>query len=152
MKLPLLEVSKSIPVNSVCPHYYTLFLKEYLSISMIEWASIPILTVAPLIDVPPMDMNVTTTENITLTCIASGCPAPSISWTHNGTAVNEIIYISITEQDGDRTTVSTLIVTGAVVNDSGQYECSATSPIGNFQIVESGPVTVLVQGKHLLLC
>ena len=122
-----------------------LLLKEY--IHKIECASIPILTVAPLIDVPPMDMNVTTTENITLTCIASGYPAPSISWSHNGTTVNESISISITEQDGDRMTMSTLIVTGAVVNDSGQYECSAISPVGNFQIVESGPVTILVQGK-----
>ena len=126
-----------------------LLLKEY--IRKIECASIPILTVAPLIDVPPMDTNVTTTENIILTCTASGFPVPSISWTHNGTAVNESISINITEQDEDRMTLSMLTVTGAVINDSGQYECSATSPIGNFSIVESGPVLVLVQGKHLFL-
>ena len=126
-----------------------LLLKEY--IRKIECASIPILTVAPLIDVPPMDMNVTTTEDIILTCTASGYPAPSISWTHNGTTVSENISINITEQDEDRMTLSTLTVTGADFNDSGQYECFATSPIGSFQTVESGPVTVLVQGKHLFL-
>ena len=116
---------------------------------MIECASIPILTVAPRIEVPPMAMNVTTTEDIILTCTASGYPIPSISWTHNDTAVNESISISITEQD--RVTMSTLTVIGAVVNDSGQYECFATSPIGNFTVERSGPVTVLVQGKHLFL-
>ena len=127
-----------------------LLLKEY--IRKIECASIPILTVAPHIDVPPMDMNVTTTEDIILTCTASGYPVPSISWNHNGTTVSESISINITEQDEDRMTLSTLTVTGADFNDSGQYECFATSPIGSFQTVENGPVTVLVQGKHLFLC
>ena len=126
-----------------------LLLKEY--IRKIECASITLLTVAPLIDEPPMDMNVTTTEDIILTCTASGYPAPAISWTHNGTTVNESISINITEQDGDRMTMSTLTVTGADFNDSGQYECFATIPIGSFQTVESGPVLVLVQGKHLFL-
>ena len=133
----------------VLTDFYMLLLKEY--IRKIECASIPNLTVAPLIDVPPMDMNVTTTEDIILTCTASGYPAPSISWTHNGTNVSESISINITEQNGERMTVSTLTVTGADFNDSGQYECFATSPIGSFQTLESGPVTVLVQGKHLFL-
>ena len=93
-----------------------------------------------------MDMNVTTMEDIILTCTASGYPTPSISWTHNGTAVNESTsQINITTQNGDRVAMSTLIVTGALINDSGEYECFATSPIGN---VNSGPVTVLVQGKR----
>ena len=106
-------------------------------------------TVAPLIEVPPMAMNVTTLEDIILTCTASGYPAPSISWTHNGTTVDESIsQISITEQNGERMVMSTLIVTGALTNDSGEYECFATSPIVSFQIVNSGPVTVLAQGKH----
>ena len=91
-----------------------------------------------------MAMNVTTLEDIILTCTASGYPAPSISWTHNGTTVNE----SITEQNGERMVMSTLTVTGALINDSGEYECFATSPIDSFEIVNSGPVTVLVQGKY----
>ena len=93
-----------------------------------------------------MDMNVTTTEDIILTCTASGYPAPSISWTHNGTAVNESSsQINITTQNGDRVAMSTLIVTRALINDSGEYECFATSPNDN---VNSSLVTVLVQGKR----
>ena len=101
-------------------------------------------TVAPFIEVPPMAMNVTTLEDIILTCTASGYPAPSISWTHNGTTIDE----SITEQNEERMVMSTLIVTGALTNDSGEYLCFATSPIDSFEIVNSGPVTVLAQGKH----
>ena len=107
----------------------------------------PNFTVAPFVDVPLMDGNVATMEDIILTCTASGYPAPSISWTHNGTTINESIsQINITTQNGESVSISTLTVTGALINDSGEYECFATSPIGNFQIVNSGPVTVLVQG------
>ena len=106
-------------------------------------------TVEPVILVPPVDMNVTSfQDNIILTCNASGYPVPSISWTHNATTVSDTDdRTSIAEQFGVRSIMSTLTVMTAMTNDSGMYECIVTSPMGEFEQVNSGPVTVLVQGK-----
>ena len=45
---------------------------------------------------------------------------------------------------GDRTVTSTLTVRMAMVNDSGEYVCNATSP--PYDPVSSDPALVLVQG------
>ena len=95
-------------------------------------------------------MNATLTENFTLVCSASGYPVPTITWTHNGTMVSEeendqatIISENITS----RSVRSTLTVSMAAINNSGDYACIVTSSISNFQNLTSGPVTVLVQGE-----
>ena len=46
-----------------------------------------VIAVGPVIDVPPVSLNATSTESITLSCDASGFPVPSITWLHNGTEV-----------------------------------------------------------------
>ena len=107
-------------------------------------------SVAPLLLVGPSAVNATLSENFTLMCNTSGYPVPAIIWTHNGTTVNEeengratIISENITS----RSVRSTLTVSMAVTNDSGDYTCIVTSSIGDFQNITSGPVTVLVQGE-----
>ncbi len=102
-----------------------------------------------MIVVFPEAVNVTSIQDdITLTCNASGFPIPQISWTHNMTEVRDgDDRVSIMEELGSRTLMSTLIVTTAMTNDSGQYECIATSLVSTFSKVRSGPVTVLVQGE-----
>ena len=97
-----------------------------------------------------MDTNVTTTEEVILTCIASGYPAPCISWTHNGTDIDENDNrISITESNGPKYVMNTLTVSGAMINDSGEYVCNTAN---TFSTAVGGPVIVLVQGKqHFLL-
>ncbi len=106
--------------------------------------------VVPLILTFPEADNVTSIQdNITLTCNASGFPVPQISWTHNMTTVNVgDDRVSITEDQGQRSLLSTLKITRAMTNDSGQYECIVTSPIATYGQVLSGPVTVLVQGMY----
>ncbi len=96
----------------------------------------------------PEAINVTSIQdNITLTCNVSGFPVPQISWTHNMTEVRDgDDRVSITEELGPRSLLSTLTVSRATTNDSGQYECITTSPLSTFDEVRSGPVTVLVQG------
>ncbi len=58
---------------------------------------------------------------------------------------------SVTQAIGDRSVNSTLTINMAMVNDSGEYVCNASSP--NYDTVSSGPATVMVIGKVLLaLC
>ena len=105
-------------------------------------------SVAPLFLVGPSDVNATLSENFTLVCSASGYPVPAIIWTYNGTIVNEEENdraTIISELVASRSVISTLTVSMAMINDSGDYACIATS--SDFQPVVAGPVTVLVQGK-----
>ena len=95
-------------------------------------------------------MNATLSENFTLVCSASGYPVPTIIWTHNGTLVNEDEHdrATITRQlIASRTVISALTVSRAMINDSGDYICSAASSIRDFQPLMAGPATVLVQGN-----
>ena len=95
-----------------------------------------------------MDTNVTTTEEFFLTCTASGYPAPFISWIHNSTDIDENDNrINVSKSNGLRFIMSTLAVTGAMMNDSGEYSCNATN---TFSIAIGDPVIVLVQGKQHL--
>ena len=110
--------------------------------------------VAPLLLVGPSAMNATLSENFTLVCSASGYPIPTIIWTHNGTIVSEdendratIISENITS----RSVRSTLTVSMAAINNSGDYACIVTSSISDFQNLTAGPVTVLVQGEAITL-
>ena len=107
-------------------------------------------SVAPLLLVGPSAVNTTLSENFTLMCSASGYPVPTIIWTQNGTIVSEeendqatIISENITS----RSVRSTLTVSMAAINNSGDYACIVTSSIGDFQNLTAGPVTVLVQGE-----
>jgi len=79
-------------------------------------------------------------------CNASGYPVPSISWTHNETAVNESDRIRIIPETSTRAIVSVLNILSATASDSGDYTCIVSSL--NFETVSSRPVTVLIQGRY----
>ena len=107
-------------------------------------------SVAPLLLVGPSAVNATLFENFTLVCSTSGNPVPTIIWTHNGTLVNEDENDQATiilELMSLRSVLSTLAVSMAAINDSGDYACIVISSIGDFQNITAGPVTVLVQGE-----
>ncbi len=53
----------------------------------------------------------------------------------------------ITNTMGDRSVVSNLVINMAMMNDSGEYVCNASSPVYN--TVSTNPITVFVQGKLL---
>ena len=109
------------------------------------------LSVAQIITLPPMDENVTRTEELQLTCTAEGFPHPSINWTHNGTDIDAAVSsdIAITEDTsmGIELT-STLTVTNTSFNDSGNYTCRAES--SEFPAVTSDTVLVLIQGQKVV--
>ena len=95
----------------------------------------------------PSAMNATLSGSFTLVCSASGYPVPTIEWTHNGTLVNEDRVTISPQLITSRPVMSTLAVSMAAINDSGDYTCIVTSSIGDFQNIAAGPVTVLVQGE-----
>ncbi len=58
---------------------------------------------------------------------------------------------TVTDTTGDRSVNSTLTINMAMVNDSGEYVCNASSP--NYDIVSSDPATVMVMiGKVQPAC
>ena len=92
----------------------------------------------------PQDQNVTSFEGaINLTCIATGFPAPTITWIHNDTLENSTSYI--VEEINVYTTRSTFMMSMAETNDSGMYFCRAA--IEGYDDVDSNMATVLVQGE-----
>ena len=75
-------------------------------------------------------------ENVTFTCNAVGNPAPTFSWTKDGSVVNTTSRITFNENN------KTLTITNVIRGDSGEYICVATN---NVNRVESNPSTLNVQ-------
>ena len=95
----------------------------------------------------PRDQNVTSFEGtITLSCIATGFPAPIITWFHNNSIEDNLSYRS--ENINDYTTRSTFCMPKPATNDSGMYFCRAS--VDGYDAVDSNTVTVLVQGEHCI--
>ncbi|XP_064385915.1 uncharacterized protein LOC135334596 isoform X5 [Halichondria panicea] len=100
--------------------------------------------VGPIINTPPLSVNVSISELSTFTCLASGFPVPTIIWVHNGTQNrDDENRTTVLCTMGDRSVTSTLTINMAMVNDSGEYVCNASSP--NYDTVSTDPVILLVQ-------
>ena len=69
-----------------------------------------------------------------LTCLTSGTPPPSVSWSRDGMALEEEVVMI---------TGATLRIASAERNDSGEYHCSAASSAG----LVSSSVLVQVLGS-----
>lgn len=81
-------------------------------------------------------------SNVTFTCIASGVPEPSLSWTINGTAINPTANSRIgSTADGQQ-----LTVTNVKRTDSGEYRCVASN---NVTTVTSNAATLTVQCNNI---
>ena len=93
----------------------------------------------PEITAPPQNKTLTERENVTLSCNATGNPAPSISWTKNGSAANSPrISLSLDNKQ--------LTITNVSRDDSGDYRCVANNSIG--AAVTSNAATLDVQCKY----
>ena len=73
---------------------------------------------APVITVDPSSQTVTEGANVTLTAAATGNPAPTWSWTKNGSPISGA-------------TSSTLSLTSVTGGDSGSYVATATNSEGS---------------------
>ena len=115
---------------------------QYMFSSNIHDLSCFISSVRPVVVSNPMPVNVTRIQdNITLTCSATGFPAPSITWFHNDTVVMASPRIVSIRSRYEIS--STLTITNANTNDTGDYFCNITSTVGT---VSTSVALVLVQG------
>ena len=90
----------------------------------------------------PQTQNVTAGQSFTVTCNATGYPIPSIEWTLNGTFYfieSPVTTIMVTE--GLRSNTSVLVVSNAMTNDTGIYQCIATNVVNN----DTQDTTITVQ-------
>ena len=86
-----------------------------------------LITVAPELTTTPKSQTTSEGSNVTFSCVASGVPEPSLSWTINGTAINVTANprINLTA-DGQQLTVTNVNRT-----DSGEFRCVASNKVGN---------------------
>ena len=75
-------------------------------------------------------------ENVTFRCNAVGNPAPTFSWTKDGSVVDTTLRITFNENN------KTLTITNVIRGDSREYICVATN---NVSTVQSNPSTLNVQ-------
>ena len=89
-----------------------------------------LVTVATVIVTGPQTQNVIAGQSFILTCNATGYPVPSIEWTLNGTSyIIYPSYIIISIIEGLRSNTTVLVVSDAMVNDTGIYQCIATNVV-----------------------
>ena len=100
------------------------------------------LAVATVIVTSPQTQNVTARQPFNLMCNATGYPVPSIEWTLNGTSyVIDPSVATITPTEGIRSNTSVLVISDAMVNDTGIYQCIATNVVNT----DTQEATVTVQ-------
>ena len=97
-------------------------------------------------------------DDIILNCTAAGFPVPSINWFHNdsiiqeqNSRINTTTYKMLSPLFGGMIAVlGELVISMADVNDTGFYECQATSFVGENISAVSNKALVLVQS--MLFC
>ena len=70
---------------------------------------------------PPTQLVASKGSTVSLPCEAEGYPKPSISWTVNGTVINNSAKYSVDTDTGE------LNIQQATVEDEGEYKCRATN-------------------------
>ena len=104
----------------------------------------------------PSQMNYTVNmgEVVTFQCVATGIPAPSITWFRNGTelsnsrvTISNLSESSAMDSDGEMIlqTTRTLNFTMTEDGDSGSYECRASNDATPGE--DSEPFEVIVQSR-----
>ena len=118
---------------------------QYMFSSSMRALSCSISLVRPVVVSNPMPVNVTRLQdNIVLTCSATGFPVPSITWYHNDTLVVATMTSPRIVGIPTRYEISsTLTITSANTNDTGDYYCNITNSVGT---LSTSVALVLVQG------
>ena len=97
----------------------------------------------PVIADPPKDQTIMTLSDTLFTCAATGYPCPNIRWIQNNSIVeNQDIgtakykkFIHVTNIENYLSPMcavkSTLVISNIIVDDVGNYTCSASNIVGN---------------------
>ena len=132
-----------------CALYCEMFImRSFLNRSL----PIPFLvsSVSPLATIEDPQITVNETDNITITCVATGIPSPDITWQFNmaDITIDMTKYIvstsSIVGSDKNNEVTSELIVTTSDMTDAGMYTCQANNSVLNTSM---DSVEVVVQCK-----
>lgn len=65
-------------------------------------------------------------ENVRLTCSIEGIPAPTLSWEKDGKVLQPGAKYTIEVHDKQ----CTLVINAVQLDDSGEFYCIATNPVG----------------------
>ena len=104
------------------------------------------MAVAPRIIIVSDLTLVATQDNTTIFCQAEGSPAPSVVWYHNLSKLIESTHVTIENTaTNDLIVTSKIIISMAMVNDTGNYTCIFSSLIPSYNFVSS-TITTYVQG------
>ena len=112
------------------------------------------MTVAPTITTPMEgeEFNITEGNNGSITCTATGYPAPTVVWQNSdGSSLSNSRLVSgvpmtLPTGNGNETSVSVeLMVIGAMRVDSGMYRCSANNSVSS----TTRNITITVQCKYM---
>ena len=88
---------------------------------------------APSITVNPLSMTVELNDRVTLTCMATGNPTPSIRWYKDGKVV-----------EGPRAIGNEFVIPQAMPDERGFYHCEAFSSFG--QASKSSEARIIISG------
>lgn len=86
-----------------------------------------LLTVAPEFMTTPKSQTTNEESNVTFSCVATGVPVPSLSWTINGIAKNVTANPRISLSPDSKQ----LTVTNVNRIDRGEYRCVASNEVDN---------------------
>ena len=106
-----------------------------------------------MIDIHPIGVNITYGNVVVLTCVASGIPTPSISWTRtsntiesgSGSGDNNLLSIETVLAYG--VIESELTLLDVMLSDIGEYKCIATSFVSTYEPAVSDEALLNVIGK-----
>ena len=99
----------------------------------------------------PDSVSVMEGENKTLTCVAEGYPQPDIAWFKDGVQLD----VGVSLISHSRTTVQSILhINSSGLNDTGQYQCQASSTFNLLNMSStaiSEETTVIIFGQ-LAVC
>ena len=86
-----------------------------------------------------------------LNCEGEGFPVPDITWYRNGTVIDasedDRVSITTTPVPLANSVSSMLVITMAMLEDSGEYHCTLSSSVSEYEDVMSGMTMVSVERK-----
>ncbi|XP_033644361.1 neurofascin-like isoform X2 [Asterias rubens] len=103
---------------------------------------------AEISDAPQANFITVEQKSIELVCAGQGSPKPVVSWIFKGEKLETGGKYDIVEDGNSALTSSTLLVTGAVVDDSGEYTCSVSNGFG--EVPAYSRVTVRMGTKIII--
>lgn len=83
-------------------------------------------------------------DSQTFTCIATGVPLPTITWSKDGSPLDPGVNITVTT-NGTQSITSMLVFNSFLLSDAGQYSCNASNEVSGSDVRE---FNLTLEGKR----